>query len=316
MARVIWVEILTRGGQVAARYRCAGPELRIGRSYRNDVIIDDPTVAPEHLRVTQSEDGAILVEAVGDTSAFAIRGEPRERSLVDGNTVLRIGHTSLRIRDETYAVPAAAIVIEPKPRWIELSALIAGALVINGVTIWLSETSEPKFSRDVAAMTALAAAVLLWSGLWALISRIFAGSARLPRHLGIAAGAFLAYSIYTILAEATAFSLSSAAIAGNLEAGLWIVLGIACFLHLQTIAPGRPWLKAACVALLVAAGITVQVTSHLEQLKNGLQPSIARTNFPPAFRLASAESEDQFFAAVGALREKLDEDREASAAGP
>ncbi len=321
MARVIWVEILTRGGQVTARYRCAGPELRIGRSYRNDVIIDDPTVAPYHLRVTQGDDGAILVEAApvdtgGESSAFTIRGERRERSLVDGNTVLRIGHTSLRIRDETFAVPAAAVVVEPKPRWIELGALIAAALAINGLTIWLNETAEPKFSRDVAAMAALAGAVLLWSGLWALISRIFAGASRFPRHLGIAAGAFLVYSIYTILAEVAAFSLSSAAIAGNLEAGLWVVLGVACFLHLQAIAPTRPWLKAGAVALLVVAGIIVQVTNHLEQLKTGLQPSIARTNFPPAFRLARAESEDQFFAAVGALREKLEADRAAGAAAP
>lgn len=318
---MIWVEILTRGGLVTARYRCAGPELHIGRSYRNDVIIDDPTVAPDHLRVTQSDDGALLVEAApvdtgGESSGFAIRGERHERSLVDGNTVLRIGHTSLRIRDETYAVPAAAVVIEPKPRWIELSALIVVALMINGVTIWLNETSEPKFSRDVAAMAGLAAALLLWSGLWALISRIFAGAARLPRHLGIAVGAFLVYTIYTILAEAAAFSLSSAAIAGNLETGLWVVLGVACFLHLQTIAPSRPWLKAGCVALLVVAGITVQVTNHLEQLKNGLQPSIARTTFPPAFRLARAASEDQFFAAVGALRPKLEADREAGASAP
>ena len=58
MARVIWVEILTRSGsQVAARHRCAGPALRIGRSYQSDVIVDDPAVAPDHLHVTQGEDG-------------------------------------------------------------------------------------------------------------------------------------------------------------------------------------------------------------------------------------------------------------------
>jgi len=121
MARVIWVEILSRGGQVVARHRCAGPELRIGRSYQSDVIIDDPAVAPDHLHVTRGEDGAILVVAASANSPFAIHGERRERDLVDGDTVLRIGHTSLRIRDETYAVPAAAGIVEPKPLWFALS---------------------------------------------------------------------------------------------------------------------------------------------------------------------------------------------------
>ncbi|HEY1503978.1 MAG TPA: hypothetical protein VGF92_06745 [Stellaceae bacterium] len=320
MARVIWVEVVSRSGQVVTRHRCAGPALRIGRSYRSDVIVDDPAVAPDHLRVTQSDDGAILVEGVpGQTGSadgsFAIGGERRERSLIDGDTVLRIGHTALRIRDETYAVPAAAAIAEPKPRWIELAVLIVVTLLINGLLVWLNETSEPKFLRDAGAVGVLAGGVLLWSGLWALISRIFAGAARFPRHLGIAASAFLFYTIYSLLAEAAAFSLSSAAIAGNLEAGLLVVLGIACFLHLQSIAPSRPRLKAGVIVLLVVTGIAVQITGHLEQLKNGQQPNIARTTFPPAFRLARAESEDQFFAAVDALRRQLEADRTASAAG-
>ena len=309
-ARVIWIEILSRSGQVVARHRCTGPVLRIGRSYQSDVIIDDPTVAPDHLRITQTEDGAILVEAANPIGAFTVKGERRERSLVDGDTVLRIGHTALRLRDESYPVPAASVVVEPKPRWIALSALIVATLLINALTIWLDEVSEPRFLRDVGALVALAGAVLVWAAIWALLSRIFAGAARFWRHLAIATTAFLVYTIYIILAEAMAFSLSSAAIAGNLETGVWVVLGVACFLHLETIAPSHAWRKAAAVAVLVLAGIGVQVTSHIEDLKKGLQPSIARTSFPPAFRLARAKSEDQFFAAVGTLQGKLDGDRE------
>jgi hypothetical protein len=51
-------------------------------------------------------------------------------------------------------------------------------------------------------------------------------------------------------------------------------------------------------------------------LKNGAQPSIAETTFPPAFRLARAQSEEQFFTAVDALREKLEADRNTSASAP
>jgi hypothetical protein len=316
MARVIWVEILSRSGHVVARHRCAGPELRIGRSYQSDVIIDDPAVAPDHLRVSQGEDGAILVAASGAGCPFVIHGEPRERSLVDGDTVLRIGHTSLRIRDEAYVVPAATPAAEPRRLWLALSALIIVTLLINATLIWLNQTVEPKFSRDAAAMAVLGGALVAWSGLWALISRIFAGAARLPRHLGIAAGALLVYTIYNILAEAAAFSLSSGAIAANFQSGLWVLGGITCFLHLQTIAPSRKWLKAGAIALLVIGGFAVQVAGRLEQLKTGQQPSIARTSFPPAFRLAHAKSADQFFAAVDGLRGKLEADRKADGATP
>ncbi len=43
---MIWIEILGRHREVVARYRGDGAEVRIGRGYDNDVVIDDPYVAP------------------------------------------------------------------------------------------------------------------------------------------------------------------------------------------------------------------------------------------------------------------------------
>jgi pSer/pThr/pTyr-binding forkhead associated (FHA) protein len=58
MEQVIWVEVLGRHRDVAARYRCAGPMVHVGRAYDNDVVLDDPYVAPRHLRIARDESGA------------------------------------------------------------------------------------------------------------------------------------------------------------------------------------------------------------------------------------------------------------------
>ena len=42
MGAVMWVEVLSRHGDVAARERIEGPEARVGRAFDNDVVIDDP----------------------------------------------------------------------------------------------------------------------------------------------------------------------------------------------------------------------------------------------------------------------------------
>ena len=47
MDEMIWVEILDRHRNVATRHRL-GDGASIGRAYDNDVIVDDPTVAPHH----------------------------------------------------------------------------------------------------------------------------------------------------------------------------------------------------------------------------------------------------------------------------
>ena len=66
---MIWVEILSRHRDIAARFRIAAPEARIGRGYDNDVIIDDPYVAAQHLRVFRDEAGQLVAEDLGSATA-------------------------------------------------------------------------------------------------------------------------------------------------------------------------------------------------------------------------------------------------------
>ena len=110
MDQVIWVEILSRRRDVAARYRFEGPEIRIGRAYDNDVVLDDPFVAANHVRLFRSADGELIAEDAGSANGlFLDRDKHRqERIVIDGERPIRIGHTHLRIRDGGHAVPPSA----------------------------------------------------------------------------------------------------------------------------------------------------------------------------------------------------------------
>lgn len=312
MAEVIWIELLSRHGHVGARFRCIGPEIRIGRSYRNDVVIDDTAVAPEHLRITQGADGAIVAEAL-EAESFAIAGERRDRSLVDGDTVLRIGHTLLRVRGADYPVPAQ---MPARPTsWVTPTALVVITLALNGLVLWLDETTEPKLTRYIGSIAALAAAALVWTALWAVFSRIFSGQARFGRNLTIGVAGILAYTIYHMLSDALAFAFASAAIANYAFIGLWLLLGAVCFFHLQSIAATRPLLKTAIVGGLAVCVIGFQLANQFD-LANPVRqlPIYARSLLPPAFRLARVKSEDGFVAEIDAMKSKLDADRVTAAA--
>ena len=67
---MIWVEILSRNHEIAARFRLPVAEARIGRGYTNDVIVDDPYVAPEHLRLFRDEAGQLVVEDLGSANGI------------------------------------------------------------------------------------------------------------------------------------------------------------------------------------------------------------------------------------------------------
>ena len=51
MGPVMWIEVLSRHGEAIQRQRIDGDEARIGRDFDNDVVVDDPHVAPHHARI-------------------------------------------------------------------------------------------------------------------------------------------------------------------------------------------------------------------------------------------------------------------------
>jgi hypothetical protein len=314
MEKVIWVELVARHGQVSARFRCTGAELRIGRSYRNDVVLDDPAVAPEHLRVTRSEDGGFLVEAVDEAGTFAIGRERRNRSLVDGDTVLRIGHTQLRIRDAAYAVAPATVTrgFAVYQNWLVLAMLIVVVGALHCLSTWLGDFAEPRASHYLLSSARLAGVVAVWVALWTVSSRIFAGHASFARHLAIALCAAMAYLVYDALSEGLAFSLATGAIATYAFVGLWLLLGIVCFVHLQTISRAWPVVKAGILVLVAAIAIAVQFTLQFDQ-RNVAATQPAHPLLPPSFRLARIQSENEFFARLDTLKDKLNADRKAAA---
>src|ERR1700753_3876922 len=102
---MIWVEILSRQRDVAQRFGIASPEVRIGRGYDNDVIVDDPYVAANHLRVFRDESGSLVAEDIGSANGTFLDEKKRlSRFVIDGKQSIRIGQTYLRVRDINYAV--------------------------------------------------------------------------------------------------------------------------------------------------------------------------------------------------------------------
>ena len=97
MEQVIWVEILSRHHDVLERHRCTGPEIRIGRGYDNDVVLDDPYVAPRHLRVFRGATGTLVAEDAGSANGlFTERGPV-------GRGTLRRGRVQLDPRRRSHA---------------------------------------------------------------------------------------------------------------------------------------------------------------------------------------------------------------------
>jgi hypothetical protein len=311
MEEIIWVEVLSRHRDVAARYRCVGPEVRVGRDYANDVVLDDPYVAPRHIRIFRDGAGALVAEDLGSGNGlFGERGSRKlARILLDGERLIRIGHTFLRIRDASHAVAPERPYASQTHHWPVLVALAAAVLAIEAGSMWLGETSEAHVYRYLYPLLGLTLFTSGWAAVWAVLSRVFAGQARFERNLLIALGGILIYSLFDEFVTYGAYALSWRALVTYQYVGMLCLLAIVCFLHLRELRPTRLKLKAGIVAVLLGVAIGMHLLGQSE-IRTGFDPqSYVRRLQPPALRLAPAQSETAFFADVEQVKIKLDRDR-------
>ena len=136
---------------MATRLRFAGPEVRVGRGYDNDVVIDDPYVAARHLRVFRDEEGQLVAEDLGSVNGLYLDRDSRRRAriLIDPERPLRVGYTLVRVRGPGYAMKGERVAAaQVHGMGLVLTvALAAAVLGITLMTLWLSETGEPRASR-------------------------------------------------------------------------------------------------------------------------------------------------------------------------
>jgi hypothetical protein len=310
---MIWVEILSRHRDVAARFHIAGNEAHIGRGYDNDVIIDDPYIAARHLRVFRDEAGRLIAEDAGSKNGLFLDTDSTRRAciVVEPERPIRIGHTYVRIRDATYAVPLERLTGARTQTWLAATAAGLGAalLAIEVLFVWMLQTGEPRVSTYLTTLLFVAGAALVWVSVWTILSRIFSGQARFAQNLLIALTGFLIISLFREFAQVAAFAFTWPAAVNYEYAVQWCIVAVACFFHLRETGRSRLVLKGAVVATLLVLAISVQTILRSEALSDSGGQSAVRRLMPPALRLAPVRDESDFFAEIERLKTGLDRDR-------
>lgn len=310
-SEVFWIETLSRHHDVLSRQRCLASELRIGRGYDNDVILDDPHVAANHLSIRRGPDGRLVVEDLGSRGGLYISKaqEPVRRAVIDGHTLLRIGSTLLRVRTSDHVVEPERPLTGNQGLWPQALALVATVSGLTLLNLWWEDFDEPQVSHYATRLLLLLTVGMVWTTMWAVVSRVFGGAMRYGRHLAIAFGGLLALSLYESATQAGAYALANGTFLRYTYVGSWLLFGGACLLHLFAISPRHPVLKSASVVLMVALAIGGETLSQGDMRRMMGASSVARHLEPPAFRLKSPSSTGQFFADNARLQVPLDKAR-------
>lgn len=306
-----FVEILARNGDVLHRHQVDALPIRLGRGYDNDYIVDDAHCAARHAVIEAGPDGRPVMRDLGSKNGVFHKGKKSDHVVMTGDTVVRIGHTSLRVRAADFPVPAEQL-DRTRHGWEGGLPGLAGVVLIGLVsllTVWLNDTQPFQLIRYLQALAYGIGGALVWCGAWAFANRLFGRHARLGRHLFIFGCGLAAVSLFKLLSSVLAYAFSLEFIT---RYGDHVVVAIGAtmlFYHLSTVKPNaRRRFAIVCTALgLMGAGLTlISNEQRTGRLGDELYMSVI---LPPALKVAPNHSVDEFMGDVGAMRASLDAER-------
>ncbi|OYO30044.1 FHA domain-containing protein [Janthinobacterium sp. PC23-8] len=306
-----YIEILAANGEVQQRQRIAALPIRIGRGYGNDFILDDAHTAPEHAIVEDDGAGGLLLRDLGSHNGVIHQGKRQSTLALQGHTVVRLGHTLLRVRGADQQV-APERSDTTRHDWEGLRPAVSGLAMIAVSAVFSNWLGDAEKFEPISYLMIIAYALgggLVWAAIWAVANRLFGQTARFGRHLFIIGCGLVAMEVWELASGMVAYALSLESLTRYGRHMFIVIVCAMIFFHLWTIKPQHPRRFALVGAVLAMIGSTLILLSNLQlngRLSDELYMSVL---YPPVLRISLDHSTDSLFKDAQALQKGVDAER-------
>ncbi len=312
-----YIEILAENGEVQQRQRIAALPIRIGRGYDNDFILDDAHTAAQHAIVEDDGAGGLLLRDLGSQNGVIHRGQRQAQVALNGNSIVRLGHTRLRVRASDHPV-APELGDTTRHDWEGLRPAVAGLAMIGASAAfsnWLSDADAfDPISYLMIIATALAGG-LVWASIWAVANRLFGHMARFGRHLFIIGCGLLAMEVWELASNVAAYAFSLEVLTRYGRHMFIVIVCAMIYYHLCTIKPQHPRRFGLVAVVLAILGSSLILLSNLQISGRLADEAYMSAIYPPALRLSPDHTTDAFFRDAASLQRGVDAERGKSAKG-
>jgi pSer/pThr/pTyr-binding forkhead associated (FHA) protein len=279
------------------------PVVRVGRSYTNDLILSDPYVSAEHLRISAREDGW-LVEDISRENGMYARKSARviqEVHASSGDEIV-IGRTRLRLLSPSHPVASTKPLASPQGFLKRISypvnvwSILIFAFMVFMFHVHLHSSENLSLLKLTSGGLGFLFLALLWASVWAFVGRIIKHSAQFAAQLSLSV-LFLALLLpLTILSEYIGYFVNSMMIEAGSALLFWGVLFTAFLVGNLTIATHVSLRNRVIVCTTITAFIIAIMTLLYYTFKDEFNPNPVyyATLKPPFIKLLPSRSADQF----------------------
>jgi len=311
------IEILDRFGKVKQRHRIDKYPFTIGRSYNNDIIIDDPYISPAHLEIDSNVNYLFTVkDSNSENGLFSIAPlKQHDNLIINDNLRIRIGHTDIRFRSLDYPIKET-VLQRSTPSKLSMLATNFYAFVFIWVFTalallfdeYLAEIAKVSFKSIMSSIMAMYILFGLWAALWSIASKIITHRFYFTFHAALICTMVFVLTLIEILSENIEFSFSLVNFSWWVLAIATLFFTIALIYGHLTISSTLTKKKMFITAILAAGSFNFigHLTHFLDQPEYSPQLSYSKSIKVPDFIMSNIRSSNDFFASALSLKEQVD----------
>ncbi|MDQ2780861.1 MAG: FHA domain-containing protein [Pseudomonadota bacterium] len=284
--------------------------LTIGRALDNDLVLDDPHVAPHHARLSTDEAGRVVLTVLTSSNGVQL-GKRRlasgeSLSLPEAGASVAIGSTRLRIRLPSEVLAPEQPLPGPVTGWRGhplLAAVLLLALAYGNHWVQLDPGAD--LSTWLPLVIGFPLAVILWVGCWALVSKLFAHRFDFGGHLRIALPWLLLIMAVDLFWPSAAAALDWPLmwkLSGFVQALLAALLVRA---HLVHALPAHRRTVSVAVAAMLVASLGVSMVLTWRQMDSVFAAPYMSSLPLPALRVGHTGTVGDLMAAMTPLQDRL-----------
>ncbi len=315
------VEVLNHSGDVVTRHKVTSRSATIGRGYGCDVIVDDPHVCAEHLRIEYASDGSIFVRDLDSVNGLEdlLTGQKTKALLVAPEARFRIGRTVLQVHPADRPVPPALPVQTAPLAYNRILGTVSrqvlsvsGAAAVLGLLVYMEWYKKVSAGVVLSGIAVNAAVILTWAGVWALGTRFVSPRFRMAEHITVAALIYAASGVVELIFEELAFATHENAIFTVASwLGVLAFVAVAIYSHARLCTNATPrsvFIGAATVSMAITAiFFLVDIGDQWEMNEHG-QLDYAGTLKPPLYTPPNVRTIDQMISSLRPMKDRVDRD--------
>lgn len=171
------IEFLGRSGRSQQFIKIDADSVSIGRGYQNDVVINDPYISINHLRLEKTDEGWQMTDLDSLNGVEVTKRVGTDQSILQSGSEIKLGRTKLRIVSDQSSMEEAKLLHRLErdtsrlnhwsiflPLFIALMAIGVYSSYINSFVPW-------EWKNILSLLLTLQLGTLVLAGFWALLGR-------------------------------------------------------------------------------------------------------------------------------------------------